>query len=642
MCPCLSPWASASGEIKGRLALVVGNAAYRNGRLPTAADDAGLVARSLSQAGFDVTAVADTDALTLRTLIQAFVDKIRASDGHATVFVYLSGYGLQYAGDNYILPVDARIDHQTDVPNQAVALSDIEHAIEGPPARARIFAFDLARDAAQARADPLPLATGLMPERAPPGSLYAFNAAPGTTAPSDIPPYGVYARALAELILTPGLGARDAFERLRLRIAERTGTVPWDDVNLAADETITPSDGPVHTAHPDRPRGDPSAGAAFWTAIVDDRLSAYQDFVRTFPDHPMAARVRTMAAVRLEASTWAESVRVDAAAAYWTYMRRYPHGPHYIDVRRRLARLHMPLEPPSRYDPYDFVDCPPPTPDQTRFAPGSDLTPGGAVWPPSPPMPDDLLPQPLPVALDLELAPPPLTPHGVLPIPGVIRVKGSPSESGHIFQPLVPGLGAVAIDTDPGDGADVMTSAQVGLITRTTTTSEAGLQTILQVDAADEFVSRTVVARSDASRVTVSQTGTDGAIMSALTQVDPLGERVTTLSNGGGQLVARVRSDRRGVIREVTHGTARQDDGTFPFPILPETSLRPEGAQRNGSTAPVPVPLSHGAPAISATVPNPPPSDKVAAPQPRLADPGKLSSAPTVGPIPMPVPRPVR
>src|SRR5215203_5611917 len=93
-----------------RLALVVGQGAYQNGPLPTTVNDAGLVAQALTSAGFEVIQGRDLNASDLRRIVRDFLDKAQVAEPDAAVVVYLSGYGIQLEGENYLLPVDARIE----------------------------------------------------------------------------------------------------------------------------------------------------------------------------------------------------------------------------------------------------------------------------------------------------------------------------------------------------------------------------------------------------------------------------------------------------------------------------------------------------------------------------------------------------
>ena len=63
-----------------RLALVIGNSEYKAGRLPTAANDADLIAETLRRAGFDVSGARDLDLNRLRQSSREFIDKLSAAD----------------------------------------------------------------------------------------------------------------------------------------------------------------------------------------------------------------------------------------------------------------------------------------------------------------------------------------------------------------------------------------------------------------------------------------------------------------------------------------------------------------------------------------------------------------------------------
>lgn len=86
-------WATISyaAAAEKRIALVVGNANYQAGALPTPANDAGLIAQTLQAAGFDVVGVRDLDQDSLRRTIRDFIAKASASGPDTVAFVYLSG-----------------------------------------------------------------------------------------------------------------------------------------------------------------------------------------------------------------------------------------------------------------------------------------------------------------------------------------------------------------------------------------------------------------------------------------------------------------------------------------------------------------------------------------------------------------------
>src|ERR1019366_7432872 len=89
-----------------RIALVIGEASYKEHPLATAANDAGLIAQTLQAAGFDVTGARDLDEDGLRRALRDFLDKAGASGPETVAFVYFAGLGLQLDGENYLIPVD--------------------------------------------------------------------------------------------------------------------------------------------------------------------------------------------------------------------------------------------------------------------------------------------------------------------------------------------------------------------------------------------------------------------------------------------------------------------------------------------------------------------------------------------------------
>jgi Caspase domain len=127
-----------------------------------------------------------------------------ASGPYTTAFIYLSGYGLQLEGENYFVPIDAKIARDTDVPAEAVRVSDYTRPLAALRLNASIMVLDAARVNPFASSGQ-PLAGGLALVEPNPGMLIAFNAAPGTVAPEGQGPYGPYAQALAEMMREGGL-----------------------------------------------------------------------------------------------------------------------------------------------------------------------------------------------------------------------------------------------------------------------------------------------------------------------------------------------------------------------------------------------------------------------------------------------------
>src|ERR1700736_1059784 len=170
--------ASAQQQEK-RIALVVGDGAYAKSPLATAANDAGLIAQTLQAAGFDVVGARDLDGDTLRRSFRDFIQKAEASGPDTVAMVYLAGYGIQLAGENYFIPVDSTISRDTDVPTEGLRINDYIRQLASLPLKANIVVLDAARqqpfiEGAQ------PIASGLALVEPEAHMLIAFNDAPGT------------------------------------------------------------------------------------------------------------------------------------------------------------------------------------------------------------------------------------------------------------------------------------------------------------------------------------------------------------------------------------------------------------------------------------------------------------------------------
>src|SRR6201994_1874304 len=423
-----------------RIALVVGDGNYEKAPLATAANDAGLIAQTLQAAGFDVIGARDLDADSLRNSFRDFIAKAQASPADTVAMIYLAGYGIQLSGENYFIPVDAKISRDTDVPIEGLRISDYTRQLASIPLKASIVVLDAARQQPFIEGGN-PIAGGLALMDPAPNSLIAFNAAPGTVAPSESGNYGIYAQSLAEMIRTGGLPLPDVFDRLRLRVSElsKGAQIPWDAQKLQAQFTFfdRAPDAPPMQGSPDqvasirqKPLRDLGAQDAFTAALTRDTLQAYDDFLVAYPSDPLAKRVRAILAARREALTWRRSYVADTPDAYWSYLRRYPQGPHAWDARRRLTYLSAALDPPPSFAMINY-DLPPPPPDEIVYVDRPVFYFGdpdfGFAPPPPPPVyflpppPDDfviLAPPILAVgAVGLFLLPRP----AFVPMPGFVR-----------------------------------------------------------------------------------------------------------------------------------------------------------------------------------------------------------------------------
>ena len=135
---------------------------------------------------------------------------------------------------------------------------------------------------------------------------------------------------------------------------------------------------------------------AYLVTLLRDTLDGYADFLADYWQDPMANRVQALLAARREAITWWRTYQRNVPEAYWTYLERYPNGPHTSDARNLLNQLGASNDPPSRFPRLEY-DVPPPLPDELPYLgrPGLMLDDLQFAFAPPPPLPVNWLgPQP--------------------------------------------------------------------------------------------------------------------------------------------------------------------------------------------------------------------------------------------------------
>lgn len=111
-----------------RLALVIGNEAYAEKPLKNPVNDAKDMAKVLKGLGFKVILKTDVNLRTMRDAVRDFVEHL--SNGEVGLF-YFSGHGNQYNGNNYLIPLEAKISEERDFQYEALSVMDVLERIQG-------------------------------------------------------------------------------------------------------------------------------------------------------------------------------------------------------------------------------------------------------------------------------------------------------------------------------------------------------------------------------------------------------------------------------------------------------------------------------------------------------------------------------
>jgi uncharacterized caspase-like protein len=210
-----------------RVALVLGNSAYQSvPPLPNPVNDGAVIATTLKSAGFDVVdSRHDLPAAETRRALRDFADRARDAD---IAVIYYAGHGMEVDGTNYLIPVDAKLERDTDVYDEAFSLDRVLLAIE-PAKQLRLVILDACRDNPFAKGMKRTVASrsigrGLAKvEPTSPNTLIAYSAKAGSTALDGDGLNSPFTVALARHIATPGLDVRKAFGFVRDDVLKSTG-----------------------------------------------------------------------------------------------------------------------------------------------------------------------------------------------------------------------------------------------------------------------------------------------------------------------------------------------------------------------------------------------------------------------------------
>src|SRR5262245_34029238 len=124
-------WSIGAGDARAekRVALIIGNSNYANvARLANPANDAALMAETFKSAGFDkVDLRRDLKISDMRRALREFVDNSQEAD---VAVVYFAGHGIEVDGSNYLVPVDAALERDVDIYDEALSLERVLVAVE--------------------------------------------------------------------------------------------------------------------------------------------------------------------------------------------------------------------------------------------------------------------------------------------------------------------------------------------------------------------------------------------------------------------------------------------------------------------------------------------------------------------------------
>jgi Caspase domain len=207
--------AVANAPVPLRLALVIGNASYRNAPLKNPGNDARAMKEALEAAGFKVHLLLDANRSQLAQALQEHQAVIQGTQGLS--FIYYAGHGVQLEAENFILPVDVNIQSEKDIPEQGISVKKIVENMSVQGGRLNVFVLDACRDnpfKAQQNS------RGFAPVDAPARTLVGYATEPGNVAidGQEDGAHGLYTAALLRELKNTTAPIDDIFKRIKFGV----------------------------------------------------------------------------------------------------------------------------------------------------------------------------------------------------------------------------------------------------------------------------------------------------------------------------------------------------------------------------------------------------------------------------------------
>jgi hypothetical protein len=234
---------SLSANAQKRAALVVGNSAYSHATpLANPTNDAKDMGAVLTNLGFEVVLGLDLDKRGFDLKVRDFSRALAHADA---ALLFYAGHGLQVAGRNHLVPIDAQLINERDLDFETVSLDFVLKQMElEREGKTNIVFLDACRDNPLARNLARSMGTrsasigrGLAQVQTGVGTFIAYSTQPGNVALDGAGRNSPFATALLKGMLAPGRNLTAVMIDVRRDVLAATHgkQVPWDHSALTGD-----------------------------------------------------------------------------------------------------------------------------------------------------------------------------------------------------------------------------------------------------------------------------------------------------------------------------------------------------------------------------------------------------------------------
>ena len=214
-----------------RLALVIGNSRYNNKQpLKNPENDANLMAGTLQSLDFKVIKKTNLGLDSMETVIRQFSRMMR---DYNVVLFYFAGHGVQVDGQNYLLPIDAKLEKREDCSLESYSVNLLMEEFQKYPNNINIAILDACRNNPFTNWSRGGEAV-FVPITKTNGTFISFATGPGTTAADGTSANGLFTEELVhQLNIVQSISS--VFLKTRVNVWERSNhkqrPQEWNDLN---------------------------------------------------------------------------------------------------------------------------------------------------------------------------------------------------------------------------------------------------------------------------------------------------------------------------------------------------------------------------------------------------------------------------
>lgn len=276
-------WAADTG--KRRVALVIGNGNYHQAelpKLPNPIHDAEDMAKALRGFGFEVIERKDQTLEGMNQAIAEFGSRIGGSE--AALFYY-AGHGIQVKNQNYLIPVNARIDSEAAVPYQGINLNQVLDEMDNARSAANIVMLDACRNNPITGKFRSGQTRGLAsPGSTPKGTVIVYATDPGNVAADGAGRNGLFTAGLLTAFKGRDLSLDGVLTQASAEVEQASGQTQTPYVN--GPKTLQKNFNFRVTVEP----GPAEIERTYWTSIERSTdVADFEAYLRNYPKGAYAA-----------------------------------------------------------------------------------------------------------------------------------------------------------------------------------------------------------------------------------------------------------------------------------------------------------------------------------------------------------------